>query len=130
MLAARTPSSEPRRNMTPRSQSGHWNRNGKFYNFGMEFSATDFPIARWEQAVFLSDKSTFVRQKRLLCEAGGRSRVTPFCCYIRIPTAKRFGTYGSCREQTAGTGRNTNREADHDRSRSDGISLSVRFTAG
>lgn len=30
-----------------------------------------YPIARWEQAVFLSDKLAFVRQKRLLCEAGG-----------------------------------------------------------
>ena len=37
-----------------------------------------YPIARWEQAVFLSDKLAFVRQKRLLCEAGAAPESRPF----------------------------------------------------
>ena len=38
--------------------------------FPGRMSSPTYPIARWEQAVFLSDKLAFVRQKRLLCEAG------------------------------------------------------------
>ena len=41
-------------------------------------SARIFPIARWERAVFLSDKLWFVRQKCSLCEAGAAPKSRPF----------------------------------------------------
>ena len=43
-----------------------------------DFRRRIFPIARWERAVPLSDKLTFVRQRCSLCEAGVAPESRPF----------------------------------------------------
>jgi hypothetical protein len=59
---------------TTRPQDPSWRTSE---TFGSNSSARIFPIARWERAVFLSDKLWFIRQKRSLCEAGAAPKSRP-----------------------------------------------------